>query len=148
MAVTLQQAKDYLRIDFNDDDALIESLIATATQWIEKYTDWALSVSNVEISTKSCETTIYTYPIEITSVVDKSNNPVSYTVKNKPTNIIVFAPAGSIINAKIGTASYPTQFDTAIKKLVVYLYENRDAYNMQLPVDVQGLVNQLRRNLF
>lgn len=147
MAVTLHQAKDYLRIDFDDDDSLITDLIATATQWCEKYTDWALSVRDIDIAMIGCQMSIYTYPIIITDVVNSNGDTVNYKVTQRPGKVIISAPEGSIIKATIGTTSYPAQFDTAIKKLVVYLYENRDTYNMALPADVQGLINQLRRNI-
>lgn len=33
--MTLEQVKNYLRVDFEDDDALIESLIATAIRYVQ-----------------------------------------------------------------------------------------------------------------
>lgn len=35
MAVTLQQAKDHLRVDFNDQDAMILGLIEAADDWMK-----------------------------------------------------------------------------------------------------------------
>ena len=35
MIVTLEEAKSYLRVDFNDDDALITSLITTADEYLK-----------------------------------------------------------------------------------------------------------------
>ena len=36
--VTLLEAKDHLRVDGTDDDALISAQVAAATRWVEEYT--------------------------------------------------------------------------------------------------------------
>lgn len=36
--IPLASAKDWLRVDFNDEDAKITELIKTAVEWVEKYT--------------------------------------------------------------------------------------------------------------
>jgi len=40
--VTLAEAKDYLRVDSSDEDALIQALIKAAREWVEHYTGRAL----------------------------------------------------------------------------------------------------------
>lgn len=37
--VTVEQAKQYLRVDHDEDDDLIESLIIAAREWAETYTE-------------------------------------------------------------------------------------------------------------
>jgi uncharacterized phiE125 gp8 family phage protein len=51
--VTLSEAKAHLRIDANDEDTLISSLVTTATRWAEDYCDrtwvytqWKMSVDS------------------------------------------------------------------------------------------------------
>ena len=51
--ISLDQAKAHLRIDSNDEDALITSLITTASRWAEDYCDrtwiltqWKMSVDS------------------------------------------------------------------------------------------------------
>jgi len=49
--ISLQEAKDHLRLDFNDDDSLIESLlIPAARQFAEDYTHRALITQTLEYS--------------------------------------------------------------------------------------------------
>jgi len=45
--VTLQEAKDYLRVDFGDEDRLITSLIVSARQMCEKYLGLCIVRSHV-----------------------------------------------------------------------------------------------------
>lgn len=40
--VTLDEAKKHLRVEFNDDDALIEGLIVAARQWAEDFLNRSL----------------------------------------------------------------------------------------------------------
>lgn len=42
LALELQTVKEHLRKDTDDEDALIEALIATATEWVETFTARAL----------------------------------------------------------------------------------------------------------
>jgi hypothetical protein len=57
--VTLQDVKDYIRVDYNDDDAVITKLITFAREWAEKHaaisiiprtvTAWLTSVNRIEL---------------------------------------------------------------------------------------------------
>lgn len=49
LPVTLAQAKAHARVEVNDDDALIQSLIATATEYAETYTQRALITQQWEM---------------------------------------------------------------------------------------------------
>jgi uncharacterized phiE125 gp8 family phage protein len=42
LALELQAVKEHLRVDHNTEDALIEALIGTATDWVETFTSRAL----------------------------------------------------------------------------------------------------------
>jgi uncharacterized phiE125 gp8 family phage protein len=42
LALELQAVKEHLRVDHNTEDALIEALIGTATEWVETFTARAL----------------------------------------------------------------------------------------------------------
>ena len=64
MGVTLEEMKKYLRVDFDDDDALIEKLITEANKRckdilrIEEETDTS-SISNFDLGVMYC--VAYTY---------------------------------------------------------------------------------------
>lgn len=141
-SITLQQAKDWLRIDFDEDDDLIESLIESAEQWVETYTCHVLSPRDIVLHGTGCAQSVYEYPINSVSdgVVGKSYSLFTdFTI-----------PSGQTATINVGyanTALIPKPLITAVKKLVNYMYENRDTYTAELPTDVQVLINQYRRSV-
>jgi len=46
MIVTLEEAKNWLRVDFSDDDALITTLINAAEEYLENTTGTAFDATN------------------------------------------------------------------------------------------------------
>lgn len=140
MAVTLQQAKSYLRVDFNTDDALIETLISTAEEWVSKYTNHILNPRTDTLDVGCHE--IYDYPLSYTA----GDN---FKVEKRSLKSIFEVKSGSV-SLTVGYTSYadiPKTLITAVLKLVTYLYENRDIYTSDLPFDVQMLINQYRRSI-
>ncbi len=47
--VTLQAAKDYLRVDYSEDDTLIQSLIDTARIRLEQYASVAMTARTLKV---------------------------------------------------------------------------------------------------
>lgn len=136
-AVTLQQAKDYLRIDFDEDDTLIQGLIDAAEDWVSKYTNHVLSPTTKVYESGCYE--VFDYPFVLTggSCVNTHATSTSFTV-----------PSGETATAQVGYATandIPPVLLLAVKKLVVYMYENRDVYQSGMPNDVQLLINRYRR---
>lgn len=141
-AVTLQQAKEWLRVDFNDDDDLILGLIDAAEGWVETYTCHVLSPKDVVLKggSRGCINDVYLFPIN--SVPEG----VTYSVYALCTSFNLRRDEDVTINVGYtNVADIPKQLLTVVKKLVVYYYEQRDVYTVELPNDVQILVNQLRR---
>lgn len=146
--ITLDNAKYYLAVDFTDDDAIISGAITAAVDWVERYTNHLLYERDVVYKSTGCPIDIYDYPVAVQSVKDGQGNDLNYTTQNRSLKLIVEAPRGAIVTVKAGydsPAKVPGQLMSACYKLITYLYENRDTHSMQLPVDVQGLLNQLRR---
>ncbi len=139
-SITLQQAKDWLRVDFDDDDDLIESLIESAEQWVETYTCHVLSPRDIVLNGTGCAQSVYQYPINTSTVVGNTYSLFTdFTI-----------PTGQTATINVGyanTALIPKPLITAVKKLVNYMYENRDTYTAELPTDVQVLINQYRRSV-
>lgn len=147
----LDYVKDeILSIDFPDKDRDITRCIKSAVSWVEQYTDYALYERDVTINATGCSTNIVTYPIVVTGVVNSSNVPViGYKTRNNPLSITLYVPDQSVISATIGysdVADIPQDLISAAEKLVVYLFENKDAYSSTLPIDVQLLINIWRRS--
>ena len=47
--ITLAEAKNYLRVDYNEDDALIEALITSARVRLEQYAGVAMTQRNLQV---------------------------------------------------------------------------------------------------
>jgi hypothetical protein len=97
---------------------------------------------------------IYLYPFTITSVTDLSSPPsdVQYTTVRQPLRTLLYAAPNSMITLQTGFALSdvgkisPPLIDTCYK-LITYLFENRDMYNVQFPTDIQMMINQYRRSI-
>lgn len=160
--ITLDQAKDWLVVDFSDADEIITRNIQTAIAWVEKYTNYYLYQRPVTIPVTSCKTAISLYPIA--DIIMKNGNgngdvvtPViykgglkTYVVYGASTGLWITTNAGqNVITLNAGftnPSDIPAPLIDACYKLITYLYENRDAYSSTLPVDVQLLINQFRRS--
>lgn len=72
--VTLQEAKDFLRTDFADDDALITGLINSAVGLVEQTTNYRLYQRNevIYMTGKFCYVA-YQYPLNSASVVNQDS---------------------------------------------------------------------------
>lgn len=142
MVITLEQAKAYLQVDFELDDAIIEQCIKSAVSWVETYTGYLLDKRDVTLYTNDCgviDTCLYPFSV-VTSDVK---------VRQKATSAILTAKPNEAVQLKVGDwdgAEPPQQLISACYKLITYMYENRDMYPVTLPTDVQMLVNPLRRS--
>lgn len=150
--ISLDSAKNWLSLDLTDTDPDedVTRLIKTAINWVETYTCYRMWERDEVVTTYKKETFLSQYPITNFTVTDQSDVPATYYSKIYPQRLMICAPINSKITLDVGysdTTSLPGQLLDACYKLITYLYENRDAYEMALPLDVQILINQLRRRL-
>jgi len=141
--ISLADAKEYLRVDYPDQDGIITRNIKSAVSLIEQYTDVYLYERERAYDLLGCSLEIYDAPLTFTGVVPTKT-------KQQAMSIIVYGKASDTYTANIGyenVADIPQNLIDACYKMITYLYENRDAYSVNLPADVQMLVNQFRRAL-
>lgn len=149
--ISIAQAKSWLELDDADDTDLnteITGLIKAAVAWVEMYTSHRLWERDVVIVNSKCEQSVGWYPITIKTVKNTSNEDVEYKTYVMPTKLRIRCPYNSTITVTVGYASaaeIPGPLIEAAKKIITYLYENRDIYGSQQPTDVQMLINQYRR---
>lgn len=152
--ITLAQAKDWLVVDFEDQDGQIERNIRTAVAWVEKYTCHLLYQREITIPVTSSKTAIAFYPLEDIVLKDKDGVTLTSMISEGAlkTYVVYSGYCGigqNKITVNAGYASIdliPAPLLDACYKLITYLYENRDAYSSTLPVDIQLLINQFRRS--
>ena len=137
LPITLAQAKAYLKMeDIDDDDALIESLIKEAVNWLETYCD---------ISAVPQEVTAY---LQVKNRIDLPCGPVTEIVSVVPDNgsdnrDIKPVPGFARINGyglytityKAGYTTLPDALTGAILSYIAYCYEHRgdDAIDENAP---------------
>lgn len=144
MAVSLATAKAWLRVEGNTEDAVIQLSLDAAISWVEQYTDHILVKRDIVLS-DGCHK-VYAFPRVIKSSVGK------YKVDGSLSSLssTFYVPTDSSVTLTIGYNSdleVPATLKTAVLKLTTYLYENRDAYPAEMPIDIQILINQFRRNI-
>lgn len=140
--ISLAAAKEYLRVDYPDQDGVITRNIKSAVALIEQYTDVYLYERPRTYALLGCSLEIYDSPLTFTA-------PVPTKTKQQVMSIIVYGKSGDTYTANIGYSNaddVPQNLVDACYKMITYLYENRDAYSVTLPADVQVLINQFRRS--
>jgi uncharacterized phiE125 gp8 family phage protein len=174
--VTLQEAKNHLRVDVTDDDALITAQIQAATSWVEQF-------CGRQLITATYLLTLDRFPrwdtpiilprppaISVTSITytksDESTDTVTstdYVLDNKddldrhrivlkdafswPTDTRDYAAVRVIYTAGYGAASaVPDVYKSAIKLMVGNLYENRETAVVGTIVANLPTIESLLRN--
>lgn len=139
--ISLEQAKEFLVVDFPDRDAEITRHIKSAISYIEKYTNVIMYERATEYVMTGCSLEIYDAPISFTTTGLKTHqNVLSVTVAGK---------VNDVIQANIGfddVADIPQDLIEAAYKMITYLFENKDIYSAGLPWDIQMLCNKWRRS--
>ena len=164
--VSLSEAKDHLRVDFDDEDTYIETLITTARKYCESYT-------NRVFITQTWRQNIDCFPrviklkvnpvISLTSLKYYDTTETQKTIADDPNNfqkdfnsdvaslheglVNAFPSVGNTINpieiitvCGYGDASdVPDNIKHAMKIMISHLYENREGVN----VVVGGLAMQI-----
>ena len=136
--VTLAEAKNYLRVDFNEDDSLITSLINTAQTRLEQFAGVAMTPRTLRVVAYVDNFIELPYvPTNTISLIEywDSTNWVAmsigdYQILGETTKKIYFT---SIFNSEFrftytcGYATTPTTMKTALLKMVSDLYEYRES---------------------
>ena len=139
--ISLQEAKDFLVVDYPDRDVEISRHIKSAIGFIETYTNVIMyERQTVYLMTSNCRE-IYDAPI-------KFANPVIKTKQNI-LSVTVFGTQNDIIDAIIGyddVSKVPGQLIEAAYKMLQYLFDNHDIYTAGLPWDIQMMCNPYRRS--
>lgn len=148
-AVSLEEAKVALAIDFPDHDTLITQLIGTAVSMVEARTQHYLYERTESLYLRG-HGEFYHYPLKINRVENEDSVAVEYRAipYSLYSKVKTYADTPSTVNATIGYASaeaIPGPLKTAVLRLVVYLFENRDIQTVEMPTDVYMLIRPFVR---
>jgi uncharacterized phiE125 gp8 family phage protein len=132
--VTLQEAKDYMRISSDSENDLIEELITSARERIEKYTGLSLG-----LKTLKAYWFYFHIPAEIpygpvtaiNLVVNDNDVDLEYTARGLQYKTLeAYSTQGLTIEYEAGFAVAPKGLKLAILKQVSTDYENRENYSI------------------
>lgn len=139
MAVTLTDLKDYLNIDYPNDDLKLERKLNAAIRVVEKYTNHSLRDHDIIIIGTGCASEFYGYPIDSITGAER----IEYT----DMGACVTAKIGDRVTIKMGISEEPN-LDEAVLRIASTLYEEIEISETTLPLDVQLLLNQYRLDSF
>lgn len=166
--VTLIDVKSFARIDCNEDDFLISSLITQAREYAENYTHrkfgsqvWEMTLDAVDI-TKCVK--LEEYDVQLVSsitVYDKDNVSTVVPVSEYDlyTNRILFdlgtydlrSLDSMVINYTVGGNIVPDAIKLAIMQMVATFYENRESVingTISSMIDASAIVNMAGHTIY
>lgn len=140
--IDLAEIKNFLRIDFDDDDNLLKELLKTAVKQCELYISKSLSEKNYKLSVYECTTNTLNLPyppvisVNSITIIDKYNNNIEYTnyLLDTISNKIIFRnlPSNFYRIDIIYTSGY-TKIPDDIKQGILFhiskMYEDKVGYS-------------------
>lgn len=151
--ILLPEAKEWLRVDYTTDDALITSLITRSRELVETYTNSSIVLTTIvlEATARAVIQLPYGPIITVSSVKDIDGNDLPYewdhfVVTLEPKSWSPTAPeAPQYVNTTTtydaGYATVPEGLKAVLLEVLAYLYENRG--DVPFPV-IQNLLYQIQ----
>ena len=140
--ITLERAKNYLRVDldFDTDDSEITSMINASCRYVEKRTNHILYARDI-IYKGSCQVKVYDYPIN-SIVTDPAPFKVDFAM------FTVYPDVKEIeLNVGYRTDEVPDDLIQAMLQMLhVFYYESEKQFNSTLiPESVKEVIDINRR---
>ncbi|MGB3455814.1 MAG: head-tail connector protein [Litorimonas sp.] len=149
--ITLAEAKTFLRVDQNDDDALIQTLIQSARERLEDRLGVAMIRRAMRVSATGGTVALPRHPVVSIDAVDADGEPVDPVDANlrcRPATLTL--PTDSAVEVTF-TAGYgptpptvPAPLRQAMLLLVAHGYENREGLPDAMPLMVDALTMPYR----
>lgn len=142
--ITLDRAKDYLRVDldFTDDDAEITSMINASLRYVEKRTNHIMYARDI-VYNGICQVKVYDYPIN--SVI---TDPAPWGVTR--TMYTIYPDVKTVtLNVGYGADAVPDIFiQPALQIIKIWYFEAEKQINSQMiPISVTEALDIERRFL-
>src|SRR5690606_1441360 len=143
--ITLVEAKDWLRVDFPDEDAKITELIHAAVQWVEGYTGLFLFNSEVThdvTASESCAGTVTIFGKPNLTLI--SIDGVTTDLPTVRDGSFCIDSDAKVIVYSIGyltKAAIPQPLITAAKKFLALQYEESIDGEKEVPSEIRRLID-------
>lgn len=139
MAVTIQDLKHELRIDWSEDDIQLTRKLNSAIQIVERYTNQSLKEKTIKLRSYGKWIEFFGAPIlEIRHAEKAEYNDMG---------VCLYAKHGAEIEIDLGVTDL-ANIDEAVIRIAVSIYEGEEITEVTLPIDVQLLLNQFRLDSF
>jgi hypothetical protein len=125
--VSVATAKAYMKVNFTDDDALIESLIKNARIWLENYTGKSYGTRSIKLTIEMTAGEWYDLPGPVQSVdsitsVEYGDCPANTLLGSQ---IRVYSHGIYAIFLTYGFTTIPEDAKNDILSITAYTYQNR-----------------------
>lgn len=155
--ISVSEAKAWLKVDWDSEDALIETLISAAREKCEQYTNRAFIEQTITETFGANDDVVLSrgdvITIDSVMVGDESIAPVDYgTYEDATGQVILLSELPDERVEVVYTAGYgpaaddvPRAVKAAIFLMVAEMYDNRGDRVKQLPTSSENLLNTVRR---
>lgn len=147
--VDIQTVKEYLRIDYNDEDMVIQTMIQAAVGHVEQFIRRSLAPKTYELTVYDVDTPALPNPpvTQVDSVEVDGEEIIFKTFENiGKTFVQLNQPYNkAVITYKSGYEKIPKPIEQAIYLLVSHFYENRETVVVgtsvvKIPFSVESLL--------
>lgn len=153
--VSLSEAKTWLKVDYDADDALIGVLIATAREFCEHYCNMLITRQTVAYIYSPLQTQILIFGgVNYTlGVVEVDGVVVAPTVQTMDGGMLMLTlPTAGKVSTKVtitsgyaDAASVPNSIKLAMRLMICDWYENRNDNVRRYPTAATNLLNTQRQ---
>jgi len=150
--ISLAEAKAFIRVDHDDEDALIATLIASARERLEAYLNIAMIARPMQVSVPAaCEVRLLRWPvISVETVLSDGVEMTDYHVdlRRRPATLSVFATDHIEIAFTAGYGPDPEDVPAPLRQAMLLLvargFEHRDGDADTMPLMVDALTMPYR----
>jgi uncharacterized phiE125 gp8 family phage protein len=133
--LTLDEVKEWLKVDGDDDDAVIAAIITEVRELVEEYLGISIVSQQIMMAVQNARKVSPPYgPVNtIVSVQNSTGDDVTYTwdgfVVSMPHGTVSVtagsSPTMSVITYLAGYTQIPAGLKLGLKQVIAWLYENR-----------------------
>lgn len=145
--ITLSEVKDALKIDFNDSDTYLTSLLDGAFREVELYTQKSLKVKTVVQSYKTINGLVflaYTPVNSISSVKNFAGTDVEYSTSKNYSKLEAYSDSGIAITYVTGFTTLPADIKNAIIDIVAVDFDSAVADKAKAIAEIKGRLKHYR----
>lgn len=144
--VTLEEARNFIRVDYVIDNAIITELITAAREHLEKLTGLSFGEKTLKVYWERFETPMelpYGPVGEVEECIDDEDEEVDFELKGLTfKKLHAYSTEGLTVTYTAGYAELPMKLKNATERMVAFLYEKR-----QYGTENSSLMDQIMQDI-